>query len=190
MDLNTITVADFKALFNRDFAYLPVWQPSPVFYNTGEEVYYTNRLFYTALQDGVTSIPPATPLDWKKTTDDIDNFVQDSDITKAFAEAQAVFNQALLGDDATIKLAYLYLTAHYLVNDLKTAAQGVSSSGSNPVTARTVGSVSESYAIPQRYLDDPILVFYTKSGYGLKYLSIVMPAMVGNMQAVWGGTNP
>ncbi len=190
MDLTTITIADFKALFFRDFAYLPLWLPSPAFYNTGEEVYYgTTRLFYTAKNNGVTSVP-TTAADWTVTPDDVDNFIQDQDITNAFAEATAVFNQSLFGDDTTIKLAYLYLTAHYLVNDIQTSRQGVQSTGRNPVTSRTVGSVSESYAVPERFLADPIVQFYTTTGYGRKFLSMALPAMVGNMASTWGGTNP
>lgn len=51
------TVQGFKDLFFRDFPYLPVWDNTET-YNTGNEVYYeTTKLFYRALNDGVTSTP-------------------------------------------------------------------------------------------------------------------------------------
>lgn len=114
----------------------------------------------------------------------------DQDITNAFAEAQVAFNQSLFDTDAEIKLGYLYLTAHFMVNDLRAAAGGVTGTGSLPVTARSVGSVSETYEIPEKYLKNPVFAFYTQSPYGLKYLAMILPKLVGNMQAVWGGANP
>lgn len=150
MDLSTITAAQFKAFFTRDFPYPP------------------------------TSATPSTD----------PCYVQDADINKAFLESQAVFNQGLFGNDATITLAYFYLTAHYLVNDLRTAQAGLESTGNYPVASRSVGSVSESYQIPDAYKDDPLLGFYTTTQYGQKYLSIVLPNLVGNMAGVAGATHP
>lgn len=190
MDLSTITVADFKSLFSRDFPYLPVWQASPTFYNTGAIVYYaTNQLFYKAKSNGVTSVPTTTA-DWDLYADDVNNYVSDTDIQRAFMEAEIVFNQALFGTDAQIKLGYLYVTAHYLVNDLRTALSGVGSTGEFAVESRSVGNVSESYSIPQAYLDSPIYAFYGKSGYGMKYLSMILPKLVGNVVGVCGATHP
>lgn len=151
MDLSSITIADFKALYVRNFQYAP---------------------------EGATYDSNSA------------QFVYDADITKAFAEAEMVFNQALFSGNANITLAYLYLTAHYLVNDLITAGQGINASADFPVSSRSVGSVSESYSIPQRYLDDPNLVFYTKSAYGMKYLSFLLPNLIGNINAVEGDTVP
>ena len=118
MDLNTITVSDFKTYFRRDFPYLP-----------------TDSSTYC----------------------DEDKYILDSDIEKAFIEAQMVYNQSLFGEDAFIRVAYYYLTAHYLCIDMKAASAGLGGVGNLPVSARTVGSVSETYSIPQRYLDDPQL---------------------------------
>lgn len=188
MDLNSITVSDFKAQFMRDFPYLPVWVAGS--YNMGEEVYYTpTRLFYTANSNGVTSTPD-TVLDWTVTQDSINNFVQDSDITRAFQEAQVVFNQALFSTDPQIQMAYLYVTAHYLVNDILASMNAFATGVIGILSARTVGSVSESYSIPQKYLDNPVLAGYTKSAYGIKYLSMVLPKLVGNFGVVAGATLP
>ncbi len=191
MDLNTITVADFKSQFMRGFPFLPVYDPAAL-YNAGRRVYYAPALlFYDCLVNGTTGITPGTDATiWTLAADDTDNYVQDFDITNAFAETQAVFNQGLFGPDAVIKLAYLYLAAHYLCNDLKASAAGIAASAAFPVTGRTVGSVSESYAIPAAYLESPVYSFYTGSAYGLKYLSMVLPSLVGNIGAIQGWTDP
>jgi len=142
MDLSTITVSDFKALFVRDFTY------------------------------GTTT-----------------DTIKDSDITRAFSEAGAVLNQALYSSDAIIQMMYLYLTAHYLCLDLRASAANIEGSGSFPVNSRSVGSVSESYTIPQKYIDDPLLFMYAQTQYGMKFLSITLPAIVGNIMSVYGGTS-
>lgn len=116
------------------------------------------------------------------------NYILDQDITNAFAEAKMVFNQGLFGSDEQITLAYLYLTAHYLCIDMANATAGLSSAGSFPVSARSVGSVSESYAVPDAFTDNPVLMGYMKTGYGSKYLSFVLPRIVGNVVAVAGET--
>ena len=104
VDVTTITVADFKAQFFRGFAYLPVYDPTAT-YNTGDEAYY-NGLFYSALVDGVSGVTPGTDnTKWQKIVDSLDNWVQDQDITNAFAEAQTVFNQGLYGADSVERAA-------------------------------------------------------------------------------------
>jgi len=143
MDLSTITVSDFKALFVRDFTY------------------------------GATS-----------------DKIMDADISRAFSEAKANFNQSLFSDDDILKLAYLYLTAHYMVLDLRTSMSGIAGGGEFSVASKSAGSISESYAIPAAYIDNPLLSYFAKTGYGQKYLSIVMPRLVGNIGAVGGWTNP
>ncbi len=188
MDLSTITVAQFQAQFFRDFPYLFDYSSS-VTYNAGAVVVYT--YFYKALQNAILNITPGTDgAKWEQVNADPLNYVQTQDIMNAFAEAKVTFNQALFRSDDEITLAYLYCTAHYLVNDLKTAAQGVNSTGNFPVSSRSVGSVSESYQIPDRFKDNANLAFFTTSGYGQKYLSMVLPKLVGNIMAVYGGTNP
>lgn len=153
MDLSTVTVADFKAFFRRDFPYAPA-----------------------TVQDSVCS--------------NLDKYIFDFDIEKAFNEAKALLNQALFPNDDVIRIAYLYLSAHYLANDMKTALQGIESTGTYPVNSRSVGNVSESYTVPDKYLDNPQLAFFASTGYGNKYLSLVLPALVGNVGSVCGWTNP
>lgn len=189
MDLNTITTAQFQAQFFRDFPYLPVYSSTQT-YNAGAQTYF-GTLFYNALKNGLLNVTPGTDAaSWQQVSACANDYVQPQDISNAFAEAKVVFNQSLFGSDATITLAFLYCAAHYLVNDLRTSSQGVDSAGSFPVSSRTVGSMSESYQIPDMYKDSPQLAFFTSTGYGQKFLSLLLPNLVGNIVAVWGGTNP
>lgn len=196
MDLSTVTTADFRAQFPRDFPYLAEYDNAQL-YNAGSKVYYTNTLlFYVCKINGTIGIAPgSTPTPpainpWEIIEDNVNNYVLDSDITRAFAEAQINLNQALFGSDAEIVLGYLYLTAHYLVNDLRAAMGGITGAGLFPALSRTVGSVSESYFIPDAYKNNAQLSFYTTTAYGMKYLSFILPQMVGNVRAVCGATWP
>lgn len=191
IDVTTITVAQFKAQFSRTFPYLPVYDASAV-YNTGDETYYgTNNLFYNSQIDLNTGITPGSDTSkWAKAIDTLDNWVQDADITNAFAEAQATFPGNIYPTDGITTLAYLYLAAHFLAYDLKAALAGIMASGSFPVSARAAGSVSESYSVPKAYQDDPILSGLSTTAYGLKFCQLTLPYLVGNVHAVHGHANP
>lgn len=118
------------------------------------------------------------------------NYVRDADIEKAFIEAQQVFNPALFSTDQQLRVPYYYLTAHYLVNDLQTSAQGIASTPYSMVTSRTVGSVSEAYQIPEWMIKDPILSAFATTRYGQKYISIIKPLLIGNVALAYGWTTP
>jgi hypothetical protein len=179
------TIADFKTLFSRDFKYLPVWDNATI-YNKDEIVYYTtNKLFYKAKNNGVNSIPTTTN-DWLLIIDNVNNYILDSDIEKATDEACFVFNATLYPTDK-IKLPWLYLIAHFLVLDLR--AGGVRSESFALTSSKSVGSVSESYSIPDWILQNPQLAYLSKTSYGSKYLNMTLPYLVGNVGAVYGGTN-
>ena len=179
-----ITIQDFKTLFYRDFKYLPLWTAGT--YNKDEIVYYSStKLFYICKNNGTTS-NPANIADWSLYTDNILNYVQDNDIDKAFNEACATFNGSLY-EANVIQTAWLYLTAHFLVMDLR--ANGVQSESFKLSNSKSVGSVSESYTIPQWILDNPLYSYYSKTSYGSKYLTITLPKLIGNVASVWGGTN-
>jgi hypothetical protein len=117
-------------------------------------------------------------------------FVTDADINKAFLEAKANFNDSLFSSDDTLKLCYLYLTAHYLVTDFQIAAGGLNSVGYNQVASRAVGSVSESYQIPDWAVNNPVLSAYGTTRYGQKYLSLIRPLLIGNVGLAIGYTTP
>lgn len=198
MDLTTVTVAQFKEQFPRSFPYLPVYDNDEI-YNAGEQVYFpATKLFYRCTVNGTQGVapdfvptPPTTTSPWQQYADDVYNYVLDADIENAFVEARQVFNMSLArGGDEFVLLMFLYLTAHFLVHDLRAAQGGVSAGIVGNVSSRSVGNVSESYAIPDAWRKSPILQFYTTSQYGLKYLNMVLPRLSGNVQSVHGTTRP
>ena len=115
-------------------------------------------------------------------------YVTDADIEKAFIEAKANFNVALFSSVDTLKISYLYLTAHYLVTDFQIAAGGLNSVGYNQVSSRSVGSVSEGYDIPDWVKNNPVLGAYATTRYGQKYLSLIRPLLIGGVGLSFGAT--
>jgi len=184
--IQALTPEDFKNQFWRDFTFINTWLVGTT-YNTGNQVFYdVNKRFYQCLNDGVIGTLPTVTTDWKEISNV--GLVSDLDITNAYAEACITFNDALFDDDDDIVLGYLYLAAHYLVNDLNAGGQNSSQAGL--ANSRSVGNVSESYSIPQWQLDDPILSFYAGSSYGRKYLNLILPRLTGNIATVEGATTP
>ncbi len=183
--IQALTPEDFKNQFWRDFTFINTWLVGTT-YNTGNQVFYdVNKRFYQCLNDGVIGTLPTVTTDWKEISNV--GLVSDLDITNAYAEACITFNGDLFCDD-NMALGYLYLAAHYLVNDLNAGGQNSSQVGF--ANSRSVGNVSESYSIPQWLLDDPILSFYGQSSYGRKYLNMILPRLTGNIATVEGATTP
>lgn len=116
--------------------------------------------------------------------------VMDSDITAGLQEAGFNFNEGLYSSQAKYSLCYLLLAAHYLVTNLQSSSQGIAGAYSFLSTSKSVGSVSESTAIPDGILQDPYLSMLVKTPYGARYISLVLPLIRGNFFAVFGGTHP
>lgn len=180
-----VTTDDFKNLFARDFPYLPVYVEGKAYF-TDDEVYYAPN-FYKSLTDGNTTLPTDTT-NWALVNDSVDNYIQDADIMRAFNEAKVNFNAALFGDGDTVKMVFLYLAAHYLVIDLNNAMNPLGMGFMGFTQSKSVGSVSESYAVPQWMLNNAILSQYATTGYGRKYLSLIQPYLVGNIIFIPGRT--
>lgn len=180
-----VTTDDFKNLFTRDFPYLPVYVEGKAYFKD-DEVYYAPN-FYKSLTDGNTTLPTDTT-NWALVNDSVDNYIQDSDILRAFNEAKVNFNAALFGDDDMVKMVFLYLAAHYLVIDLNNAMNPLAVGFMGFTQSKSVGSVSESYAVPQWMLNNRTLSAYAQTGYGRKYLSLIQPYLIGNLIFVPGRT--
>lgn len=112
------------------------------------------------------------------------------DIQKAFAEAWMNFNSSFFETEDDKKLGFLYLSAHYLVIDLQNSSQGINGKYEGLMTNKSVGSVSVGYTIPNWVTDHPIYSLLSQTKYGLKYLSLIIPMLVGNVVAVKGITHP
>ena len=186
----TITPQDFKDLFFRDFNYqATLWNIANT-YNTDDIVYYTTtRLYYKALNDSLTGVLPTDNNNWEETPDD--DYVLDEDILKAFDEASLIFNETLFGEsEEDKKLAFLYLTAHYVVTDLDNAQKSMNTGSTGSIASRSVGNVSESYNIPKWMVENEILAPLANTSYGRKYFSIVSPRLIAPTFAVKGATLP
>lgn len=116
--------------------------------------------------------------------------VTETDIEKAFAEASLNFNSSLFATLEDQKLGFLYLAAHYLVIDIQNSTQGLNGKYEGIMASKSVGSVSVGYTIPDWVMAHPIYSLLSQSKYGMKYLSLIIPLLVGNISAVRGATHP
>lgn len=187
--LNVVNAETFKSQFPRNFPYLPVWTYGKSY--AKDEVVYYNGEFYSSSVDNNTSSDFSSTSFWVLTNEvQKTDYVCDCDIERAFKEANVVFNDGLCGTDESAQLMFLYLAAFYLAYDLSVAAGGAYGAVNFPATSVKVGSVSEQYYVPKAYLEDPILGFYARNGFGLKYLNMLYPRLVGNVGVVAGWSLP
>lgn len=114
-------------------------------------------------------------------------YITDADITRAFGQAKVNF-PIYLFDKEYGTIAFLYLVAHYLCKDMAMAQSGINSVGQYIVTSKSVGDVSASYGVPTKFLNDPILNYFSTTDFGLKYLSLLYPRSIGAVNYVLGGT--
>ena len=112
--------------------------------------------------------------------------ISDLRIKQAIIEAEAIYNKDLYPNKEVEKLALMYLTAHFLQNDLNAADSEGGSIGNQ--TSRHVGQVSEAIEIPRWMLRGEMSMFAT-TYYGQKFLQISMPYVGGVVYSVSGGTN-
>jgi len=181
---DNLTVAQFKTQFPRFTPqYLSaITYASGTTYFKGNIVFYETK-FYECKKDNVITVP-TTVADWTEVEDSVLNYTQDSDILNAYAEAKVNFNEGLFSDSTVALMVFLYLAAHYLTIDFNNA---IGANNLGIVSSKSVGSVSESYTIPQWINDDPALSVYSTTGYGLKYASLVRPYKIGNIMLFKGG---
>ena len=183
-NLNNISVDGFKGQFARDFPYLPIWQQKTYFKN---DIVYVAPNFYQSLVDKNTA-PVSNTTNWQIVNESLDNYISDNDILRAFNEAKLNFNPNFYECDATAEMVFYYLAAHYLVIDLNNAMNALGLGFMGYTTSKSVGSVSESYGIPSYMLNNPVLSGYAQTGYGRKYLSLIMPYIVGQIILTPGRT--
>ena len=167
-----ITVSQFKAYYFRDFPYLPVYDLNTTYFK-GDLVYYDGN-FYVSLADNNTALPTDSQK-WKITKGDVYEYVTDNDIQKALGQALLNSNPDFGCCREEKETIFLHLAAFYLVLDIKNSSGGVNSSYSGLVASKSVGSVSESYNFPQWLTNNPIYSIYSQNGYGMKYLSLILP---------------
>lgn len=167
-----ITIEQFKEYFFRDFPYLPVWVKGKIYF-TGDIVYF-NQNFYKSLVDNNTATPKETEM-WQVTAGNVQDYVTDADITRAMSQAYINANYDFGSTDEERIMIYLHLIAFYLVMDWQNASMGVNSGYSGLVASKSVGDVSESYNFPQWMMNSPLYSLYSSNGFGMKYLSLIIP---------------
>ena len=181
--LDIVTVSDFKQQFPRFTpVYLPLYVAGSTYFK--DDIVYYEGLFYKCIVANTTALP-TVQTDWALYNTTVYNYTRDEDITNAMNEAVVNFNENLFSDDDTKKMVFLYLTAYYLTVDFQNAMGGAYK---GITQSKSVGSVSESYAIPQWMLNSPLLSMYTGNGYGMKYLSLIRPYLIGNIYLAKGAT--
>lgn len=168
----TVTVEEFKSYYFRDFPYLPTYEENKTYF-TGDIVYFENE-FYKSLSDNNTT-EPTNSANWEVVKDNIYNYVTDSDIQKALGQALLTADESFGGTDEEKITIFLHLVAFYLVMDIRNASTGVNSSYAGLVASKSVGDVSESYNFPNWVTNSPIYSIYSQNGYGMKYLSLIIP---------------
>lgn len=116
--------------------------------------------------------------------------ILDGDITKAFTFTNVNMNQGLFSDQGSYNVGYLLLSAHYLVMNIRASSQGINGQFNFLQQGKGAGSVNESFAIPQRVLDNPDWAILTKTNYGAQFLQLVIPQLCGQIFNVYGSTRP
>ena len=178
-----ISVEEFKMQFPRFTPiYLPVYLGGT--YVKDNIVYYDGQ-FYKVKVKTTNNIPTNTT-DWEIYNDCVLNYTQDEDIANAIIEASINFNKGLFKDCKTAKFIFGYLVAHYLTIDFRNA---LGNGQVGLVSSKTVGSVSESYSIPNWIMNNAALAPYATTGYGMKYASLIRPYLIGNVFVVKGTIN-
>lgn len=122
--------------------------------------------------------------------EDLANNVVDGDITKAMQMAAINFNGDLFGTQTAYSTGFLLLAAHYLVMNLRASSQGINGQFNFLQQGKGAGGVNESFAIPQRILDNPDWAILAKTNYGAQFLQLVLPQLCGQVFTVCGGTQP
>lgn len=116
--------------------------------------------------------------------------VTDADIVNAFNYTNVNFNPDFWIDQNAYSLGYNLLSAHFLVLNIRQSSQGISGQYNFGEQSKSAGQVSQSFAIPQRILDNPEFAMLTKTNYGAQYLFLLLPQLSGQIFSIHGSTRP
>lgn len=115
--------------------------------------------------------------------------VLDQDIANAYGLVNINVSQDLFSDTPNYQTGYMLLAAHFLVTSLRASSQGLSGQSSGGlVSSKSVGSVSTSFTIPQRILDNPEFAWLSSTPYGMQYLFMLLPQLTGQIYIAPGRT--
>lgn len=121
---------------------------------------------------------------------DLSTSVLDVDISNAMVLSNINMNQEFFPSQEVFNLGFLYLSAHFLVTNLRASSQGKDGQYNWIEQSKAVGSVNTSYAIPEAILENPYWAMLTKTNYGAAYINLLLPQLSGQMFTVLGATLP
>ena len=186
----------------KEFPDSRVWE-APTAYKEGDKVIaivnFRPGIWESMMDNNYTNpavnppIPDQEPevLAWELSEDDtadMDDWILDLDILRAMGEATFKFNPTLFSKEKG-KMIFLYLTMFFLVYDRQMASGGLNSSaGAGPVTHRTVGKMSVSYAESKLYSSYPSYEFLASNDYGRKAFNLMLPYLRGGVRVLRGGS--
>ena len=116
--------------------------------------------------------------------------ILDADIVNAINFAGMNFNEGLWSNQQTFTIGYLLLAAHYLVMNIRASSQGISGQFNFLQAGKNAGSVSETFAIPERIQQNPEFAMLCKTNYGAMYLQMILPQLAGQIYSITGATQP
>ena len=177
------TVSGFKAQFP-SLPYIPQYVSGMAYFKG--DIVYSMPNFYKSLVDGnIADISDSTK--WEYYNDSVFNYITDDQISEAFIEAQVNFNEELFNCKNVNQIFY-YAAGHYLVIDLNIMQAPFATGFMGLLQSKSVGSVSASFGVPQWVLNDPNLGLFAQTQFGLKYLSLLLPYLTGQIMIVQGKT--
>lgn len=180
-----ITVEDFKNYFKREFQYLKIFDMETE-YHKNVIVYYepTAEFFQSLVSRNKGNLPETSPEQWELIEEEYTDYINDDDIKKAMEQAKVSFNPKLFESDKDLlKVAFLLLSAHYLVCDLNMASGGGSTFF---MIQKSVDNVSARYGIPSSILKNLNYSYLAKTEFGLKYLHLLAPRLNGYIKLIFG----
>lgn len=120
-----------------------------------------------------------------------DELVTDFDLAQAFT---AAFNfnisPGLFGSQAAFTYALNLLAAHQLCSVIRAGASGLFGQPDWLLSSKSAGDVASSFSIPDRVKRSPIFARLSKTTYGMQFIELVSPQIIGNLQAFHRDTLP
>ena len=120
----------------------------------------------------------------------INTQVTNTDIMKAYQQANLSINQINYLKQGSYTQGYLWLSAHRLCVNINNSSQGLNGQFNWGEQSKSVGGVSQSFAIPEQVTKNPVFAAFTKTTYGADYLMDLLPRLTGAMGSVAGHTKP
>ena len=116
------------------------------------------------------------------------DYVRDKDIVKASDIVKEEIRESLFSNQNDFNRGYLLLTAHYLIMNIRGAGLGLAGGEFEWINgSKSVGSVSNSVAIPDKVMRDPYSQGLSKTFPGGQYLIMIYPRTQSSVMWVAGG---